>query len=136
MQNMSNQQWLMQCRWIMWNDTSEISLRTKNKANDDEKNIDNQLSTLSNSKMPNQKLSSIKTNMFYSAQKKNRISKKEIMNKNIYIIHISPNKLRGDWKDGNEIIFDSLNINTLTIKNAFLQGHLNHRRITLAQKIF
>jgi hypothetical protein len=39
MQNMSDQRWLMQCRWIMWNDTSEISLRIETNANNNEKKL-------------------------------------------------------------------------------------------------
>ncbi len=50
-------------------------------ANNNEKNIDNLLPTLSNSKMPNWKLSNIKTNMFYFAKNNNCISKEKIMNK-------------------------------------------------------
>jgi hypothetical protein len=61
----------------MWNDTSEISLRTENMANNNEKNIDNLLPTLSNSKMPNRKLSNIKTNMFYFAKNKIVFQKKK-----------------------------------------------------------
>jgi hypothetical protein len=42
----------------MWNVIVKISLTIKNTTNNNEKYIDNMLSTLSNSKMPNQKLSS------------------------------------------------------------------------------
>ncbi len=48
MQNMLDQRWLVHCRQIMWNDTSEMSLRIENMVNNNEKNIDNMLLTLSN----------------------------------------------------------------------------------------
>jgi hypothetical protein len=37
--------------------------------------------------------------------------------------------LKADKKDGNEIIFDVLNINNLNIKYVFMQGHLNKKKM-------
>jgi hypothetical protein len=53
MWNMSNQQWLAQCKQIVWNVIGEISSRSKNTMNNNERHTFKQLSTLSNSKMPN-----------------------------------------------------------------------------------
>ncbi len=55
---MSNQQWLVQWRQIVWNAIVKISLKIENTTNNNEKGTNNTLSTSSNSKMPNQKSSS------------------------------------------------------------------------------
>ncbi len=47
----------------------------------------------------------------------------------LYIVQISLSKLKADKKDGNEIIFDVLNINNLNIKYVFMQGHLNKKKM-------
>jgi hypothetical protein len=54
------------------NATLEISLMIENMVNINEKDTNNMLPTLSNSKMPNQKPSSTMTNMFYSKKIKRK----------------------------------------------------------------
>ncbi len=39
-------------------------------------------------------------------------------------------------KDGNEIIFEVLNISTFNIKDDFLQGHLNQKNMQRQEKHF
>lgn len=54
---MSDQRWLVWWKQIVRNVIIKISLTIDNTTNNNEKDIDNTLSTLSNSKMPNQKSS-------------------------------------------------------------------------------